>query len=888
MPLNDEQRKRLEENERSNPLGLLNSSVYQASRRNPDQAAEIIDLAEKQNLPVDTVERNKDEVKARQTYQQINLEGLQRTNPKTAQYLSNPNNAAVSIDDVDTLTKLENTLQPDHGFWENTIRGVGSRAFDLLGNLIEAGGTVAEDIADVIPNPGIVFHEDGVSWSWDIGAEDVPSILSVAGKRMSEHADYDLGYTPDFTWERLRGDITPTNAAGYIVETGMRSLPDMVAAVATLPAYLASRTEEIGEVRAEHDKADMSSGYLVEGFVPATIVSLLERIGAKAVLDIKDITGVRDVARAAGRAFVREGATEFAQEGVEYYGEVVGTAAPVNHWDALDRAFAGLVAGGPFGGAVRGTTATAQLALSSRAEKRAVNKAKTELEQITVDNIISLAQESRTNKRAQDKFRGFLQATAQDRMVYAANEDIENLVKLGVDLPQYITDQIGTDVDVSIPMDRFASEIAVDEELLGHLRPIIRLSTDTGVQADLEDESALQQLVNKVAMDKDIQDEADRIWDEVRDQLVATGRVSDQNAKLLSAIIPARAASMAEEYGMTVAEAYERMNFRVIGDRDVTTGQTDQETEREPRELRGASSLLEQQSRANQGASLKGLPTTFEVPGRGSVEFGAFDTAHNVARSYAERTGIDYQPNVTYAKLDRQRAKRIADEFDKAEHRPDDPEVKAAYDAMVSETIEQFRDILDTGLQIEFIRGEDPYESTPRLMMLDVIENNHMWVYSTRDGFGTDKEFDPSKSPMLAETEFTIDGVDLLVNDVFRVVHDYFGHVKDGVGFRAEGEENAWRSHSKMYSPLARRAMTVETRGQNSWVNYGPYGKQNRTASAADTKYADQKITLLPDWVVEEGLEDSVLYQDNGTRIDRDQFDKKLSTIESLMECMTT
>ena len=50
--------------------------------------------------------------------------------------------------------------------------------------------------------------------------------------------------------------------------------------------------------------------------------------------------------------------------------------------------------------------------------------------------------------------------------------------------------------------------------------------------------------------------------------------------------------------------------------------------------------------------------------------------------------------------------------------------------------------------------------------------------------------------------------------------------------------------------------MTAETRGQNSWVNYGPYGDTNRKASGADTHYAPQKIGLLPDWVAEEGRRD--------------------------------
>lgn len=60
-----------------------------------------------------------------------------------------------------------------------------------------------------------------------------------------------------------------------------------------------------------------------------------------------------------------------------------------------------------------------------------------------------------------------------------------------------------------------------------------------------------------------------------------------------------------------------------------------------------------------------------------------------------------------------------------------------------------------------------------------------------------------------------------------------------------------------MYTPLARRAEPSETRGQNSWVNFGPHAEANRTASGGDTVYAPQKIGLLPQWVVDEGRGDS-------------------------------
>jgi hypothetical protein len=100
-------------------------------------------------------------------------------------------------------------------------------------------------------------------------------------------------------------------------------------------------------------------------------------------------------------------------------------------------------------------------------------------------------------------------------------------------------------------------------------------------------------------------------------------------------------------------------------------------------------------------------------------------------------------------------------------------------------------------------------------------------------------------------------GKDATYNDLFRAVHDYYGHAAEGNGFRANGEYNAWRAHRQMYSPEARGAMDAETLGQNSWVNSGPPAALNKGASSADTIYADQKAGLLPPKVVknaEEGV----------------------------------
>lgn len=254
---------------------------------------------------------------------------------------------------------------------------------------------------------------------------------------------------------------------------------------------------------------------------------------------------------------------------------------------------------------------------------------------------------------------------------------------------------------------------------------------------------------------------------------------------------------------------------------------------------------------------LQGAPYVVDVDGQ-TVEFEPFETAERVAREYMAAAGLPYNPPTIYTKVDEERAKRIAAEFEKMKHDPQDPEVAAAYAKMIEEVIAQYRAVLATGLQIEFVPAgqADPY-GNPRHAMLDVTENNHLWVFPTREGFGSDPTFDVSQNPLLAETEFEISGQKALANDLFRIVHDYFGHIKDGVGFRASGEENAWRSHWAMFSPQARRAMTTETRGQNSWLNFGPEGERNRTALTQDTVFADQKIGLLPDWVVNDGATDA-------------------------------
>lgn len=247
------------------------------------------------------------------------------------------------------------------------------------------------------------------------------------------------------------------------------------------------------------------------------------------------------------------------------------------------------------------------------------------------------------------------------------------------------------------------------------------------------------------------------------------------------------------------------------------------------------------------------------LPGLEPTSPGPVPGVKEVASKYMKAAGLPVRHQSVYATVDRDRANRIADLYDRMPDTPNDPEVRAAYEALAEETIAQYRALEELGFTFEWIEGADPY-ATPREAIRDMQDNKHLWVFPTSEGFGTNTEAD-ADHPLLAKTGIEIDGREAVVNDLFRIVHDVFGHGIEGAAFGARGEENAWQAHVRMFSPEAARAMTTETRGQNSWVNFGPFGEQNR-ADPANTVFADQKTGLLPKWVSKVGQVDDVADSD--------------------------
>ena len=236
----------------------------------------------------------------------------------------------------------------------------------------------------------------------------------------------------------------------------------------------------------------------------------------------------------------------------------------------------------------------------------------------------------------------------------------------------------------------------------------------------------------------------------------------------------------------------------------------------------------------------------------------------SAGEKYARANGIPFSRQTEYVKVDENRAKRIAQAFEDMEDNPSDPAVQEAYRDLANQTRAQYDALVDDGYEFTFFDSRtDPYDGNPMNAIRDLRNNKRMAVYGTYDGFGTLDDFkasldDPNRI-LLQDSGLRWkdqNGKEQIVtnNDLFRAVHDAFGHSLEGAGFRARGEENAFQAHMQLFTGPARRAMTTETRGQNSWLNYGPYGETNRTAGVLDTVFADQKMGLMPEWTSAEGV----------------------------------
>jgi hypothetical protein len=176
--------------------------AYELARnRDPDRTARVMDLSVFLNSPADVVDRNLDKAEAAKAARENrpDFERLAVEAPATARHLANPQNMAVSKDDVDSLGAVERFVKGSDflgGVWHGYLSSVRdvfftprdfSKILDDASRRVESG-LVSLGVPESVARRGGAFEEAAKTWdAW--GKEYEPPAWSVptnfTGKLMS-------------------------------------------------------------------------------------------------------------------------------------------------------------------------------------------------------------------------------------------------------------------------------------------------------------------------------------------------------------------------------------------------------------------------------------------------------------------------------------------------------------------------------------------------------------------------------------------------------------------------------------------------------------------------------------------------------------------------------
>lgn len=236
--------------------------------------------------------------------------------------------------------------------------------------------------------------------------------------------------------------------------------------------------------------------------------------------------------------------------------------------------------------------------------------------------------------------------------------------------------------------------------------------------------------------------------------------------------------------------------------------------------------------------------------------------ALSIARRYVEFRAPGHRlPTLVELHLQEDLCLTIADWYESAPDSWKDPEVRRQYDILKAETGKQFEAMRQAGVDIRpWLKNGQPYSSSAQLWH-EVANSGTLYVYLTSQGHGENGSAPGSAHPMVQPSEYIADGVQFAHNDMFRAVHDFFGHIARGNPFTAHGEHLAAWDHSHMYPQDCHPVLLSETVSQICWFYFGAHLRDSRgRVPSADSQdyiqprdrpYSPQKATPLPSELVD-------------------------------------
>jgi len=550
-------------------------ALRSGSLQNPDEFSKTDQLAQKLDVPRETVQGNLPKYLQKEKEETLLLEDFTDT-PKLGKFLSNPDNAAQAHDDIESLSGLERVLKGGGGIPVSTQISDVARA--MSGEIVSAFGRMGTGAATL--DKAVVAETMG----W----------LESAGLIRAIEEGKDIDKLIEENIEKLPIASALEAVGEPIIEVGESIKPphERETKITQVAEGVGQVIEQVGVAVATGGSGSLVSVFNLLGMGALQQKEALERQGLKitddpiAVISGAAVTGVTEK-WGIDRHFdkvpeVFKGrvsnwlADKIAAGGKEAIQEMVeGTAHNLieqYRYNPDAEIFEGVTEEGEIAGYV-GIVArvlTSSLMpgrIRPSVERETNNQINSIGEQGVLEEVTNLAQESKLNPRNNQLFQQ-----------YVNDLDSETNVHIPADVMAEFYDGENTDVikqikeagvlggDVVIPIDLYASEVAKQSNIK-EIRDHARLSEDSLSKSELEKidvKKDIGEIFDNLQGEQELVSEAVTIYESVEEQLIESGRIAPQNAKYAAALFPGFAASKAKERGKSPQEIYDMMGLTIV------------------------------------------------------------------------------------------------------------------------------------------------------------------------------------------------------------------------------------------------------------------------------------------------------------------------------------
>jgi GNAT superfamily N-acetyltransferase len=579
----------------------LNASISEAVKINPDQQAKVSQLSQQSGIPEFAVADNPEQVESDLNLSNIDVSTMSKRSPNTAKYLTDFNNASIAHDDIDVMQSIEDVFDFGKTF-ENLGESI-SASFTSQGAGFMAAGVdmTPSRIQDLVPSSGMPIGMEGDAAFISM---ELASNLGIDTDAQLQQAKVDATeqmLTTLKEQQAKRKTLTPEdlNLLEQGVRSGVESLANMAPGfglmllsggrAAPLLATIGVQTfgDSYAQGRADNLTPQQAAWFASINAAIEVGTELLPTGTLETILTGKS-TGLT---KSALKFLVQEMGTEqlatlgqTLNENAFGIDEQMEAAETVEEMVTLQlrrqavTAIATIVAGGAQATAVTGIRKTIEVIAADGSQKETQG----EVEQRKLDQLNTAAEKSKLKKRSKESFKQFVEQADGDNNTHVFIDGAQTSLYLQTKtrdeiaadpalalLQEGVNEAAALGGQVNIPVAEFSAEI-LNTEHFDNLRDSMTLSDQTIApfrqeQVRKETETFKRTLLDEANDNISEYVEVQTFTDKVFEQLVDTGQVSKENARVMSTAAASWLFAKAKREGIPVAEAAEKFNFTIEG-----------------------------------------------------------------------------------------------------------------------------------------------------------------------------------------------------------------------------------------------------------------------------------------------------------------------------------